>query len=87
MSCVCFKRLVHYCRVHLTKKSADKPYMDEFDKIMPLSQWDKAPLKEGCSEWYYNRNPHNLELHAAVQKPKEFHSQRKSVGRIDYYHN
>lgn len=86
MSRVCFKRLVHSCRVNLTKKPADKPYKDELDKITPLSQWGKASLKEGCSEWYYNRNPRNLELLAAVQKPKGFHSQRKRVGRIDYYH-
>ena len=86
MSRAPFKRLVHSCRVNLTKKPGDKLYRDELGKITPLSQWGKAPIKEGYSEWYYNRNPRNLEILAAVQKPKGFHSQRKRVGRIDYYH-
>ena len=57
--------------------------MDELDKITALSQWGRAPVKEECSEWYYNRNPRNL---AAVQNPKGFHSQRKRAGRIDCYY-
>ena len=86
MSRVYFKRLIHSCRVTLTKKPADKPYKEELDKITPLSEWGAAPLKEGCSEWYYNRNPRSLELLGAVHKPMGFHRQRKRVGRIDYYH-
>ena len=82
-----FVRLLHSCRPILrTKKPADKPYREELANITPLSQWGKAPLQEGCSEWYYNRNPRSVELLGAVEKPKGFHRQRKGVGRIDYYH-
>ena len=82
-----FVRLLHSCRPILrTKKPADKPYREELANITPLSQWGKAPLQEGCSEWYYNRNPRSLELLGAAEKPKGFHRQRKRVGRIDYYH-
>ena len=81
-----FIRLLHSCRPFLrTRKPADKPYRKELAKITPLSQWGKAPLQEGCSEWYYNRNPRSLELLGAVEKPKGFHRQRKRVGRIDYH--
>ena len=67
-------RRCHYSRYITTSEagqSPDRPHISA------------AAFEKGCTAYYCNRNPRNLELLGIADKPKGFETKNQ---RVDYYH-